>query len=221
MFQLSRILKPPRKTPSTRTIPAILALVATVFLSAFAGCSKTEGTASPPASAPAADGSGQTASPAPQEDAANSEGEQEPVRPAEPKANIFDAKQTKVGDFVAGMKVTKISVNDIDKDSYTARVRFSGEATVTGTYTHHKDDEMIGCEIRFEVDEQSAGNLPREKSDTRRTWFVFENHDEAEQLLGPPGTEGRATVVIDDYFVNLTYSCEYNLARLVKASVEK
>lgn len=110
-----------------------------------------------------------------------------------------------------------MSFNDIDEKRYSARVAYSGEATITGTYTNNKrDEEMAGCQIRFELDKESAARLPREKSDTRVPWLAFKNHDEAERLLGPAGSSGKATVVIDEYGINQTYSCEYNTARLVR-----
>lgn len=127
----------------------------------------------------------------------------------------------RVGDEISGMKIISVTVNNIDEQHYTARVAFSGEATLSGTYAHDKkDEEMVECRIRFEVDGESATRLPREMSDTRIPWFVFTNHEEAEKLLGPPGTSGRATVVIDKYGINHAYSCEWNTARLVKV-VEK
>lgn len=202
-----------RKAP--RENLAIFMILIVALSASASGCSKPESQAAPPASRPA-DAGPPPAAPA----------EKVPEKPEQqsktPGANVFDAKQTKVGDEIMGMKVTKISVIDVDQNHYLARVQFSGEATVTGTYTHHKKgEEMLGCKIRFEVDEQSAANLPREKTDARVTWFVFSNHDEAEKLLGPPGAEGRATIAIDEYGINKTNSCEYNVARLVRASVEK
>lgn len=137
------------------------------------------------------------------------------------KDHIFDAKTAKVGDKILGMEITDLCVHDIDEKVYLARVKFSGQATVSGRYTHEKEDnEMLGCQIRFEVDKEYDLSLPREKTDTRVLWFVFSNHDEAEELLGPPGSSGMATVVIDEYRINLVPSCEYNTAKLVRV-VEK
>lgn len=190
------------------TLVAILALTAP-------GCFQAETRERPVAATPGVTGGGDHGSTAP----AKETPEAEP--PAKANTNVFDAEEAKVGDEVLGMKITRIEVDRINETDYAARVGFSGQATVSGTYTHEKkDEEMLGCQIRFEVDEESARSLPKEKRDTRVTWFVFTDHDEAEKLLGPPGTTGRATVVIDRYGINLTYSCEYNIARLLKL-VEK
>lgn len=134
--------------------------------------------------------------------------------------NIFDAKAVKVGDKVLGMEIVDI-YQSMTLTKRIVRAGFSGQATVSGTYTHEKqDEEMLRCQIRFKVDEESSSSLPKEKTDTRILWFVFKNQDEAEELLGPPGSSGEATIVIDEYRINLVPSCEYNTAKLVRV-IEK
>ncbi|HHY38560.1 MAG TPA: hypothetical protein GX507_06515 [Clostridia bacterium] len=202
--------KPVRRLPEVQTgvvrLSVILVLLILALSLGTCGCSQQEeNEASVDTARPAEDeGKPSVSVPEPDLDEATQD-------------HIFDAKAVKVGDKVLGMEIVDLSVNDIDEDNYSVRVKFSGQATVSGTYTHEKEDEeMLGCKIRFEVDAESEACLPREKTDKRVLWFVFTNHDEAEELLGPPGSSGKATVVIDEYGINCTFSCEYNTAKLVR-----
>lgn len=208
------VSKPVRRLPKVRTgvvrLSVILVLLILALSLGACGCTRQEESEAPV----------DTAEP-PADEAEPSVSVPEPDLDEATQDHIFDGKAVKVGDKVLGMEIMDLSVNDIDEKSYSVRANFSGQATVSGTYTHEKEDEeMLGCQIRFEVDEESSASLPKEKIDTRVLWFVFKNHDEAEELLGPPGSSGKATVVIDEYGINFVPSCEYNTAKLVRV-VEK
>jgi len=112
--------------------------------------------------------------------------------------HVFDAREIQIGDTILNMKVTHAEVPDNPEgNDYPAVVMFSGKATVTGNYYHHKEeDPFLGHEISFAVDEDSAKNLPRLKHDERSLWFCLTNHDEAEMEFGPLGSEGKAKIIM-------------------------
>lgn len=210
------VSKPVRRLPKVQTGVARLSVILVLLILALSlgacGCTRQEESEAPvdTAELPADEAEPSVSVPEPDLDEAT-----------QTQDHMFDAKAVKVGDKVLGMEIMDLSVNDIDEKSYSVRANFSGQATVSGTYTHEKEDEeMLRCQIRFEVDEESSASLPKEKTDTRVLWFVFKNHDEGEELLGPPGSSGKATVVIDEYGINFVPSCEYNTAKLVRV-VEK
>lgn len=135
-------------------------------------------------------------------------------------SNLFDARKAKVGDQVAGLRVTKVEVHNAADDDYDAYVDFEGEVTVSGTFKHNLNDEFLDNEISFYVDEKSVASLPMLAHDQRNVWFMFMNHDEAEKALGPAGTEGKATVTIKNYSINYAHTEIWNTADLVKAEKE-
>lgn len=133
--------------------------------------------------------------------------------------NIFDGKQVKVGDTVAGMKIISLEIHPENGEDYDAYISFEGEATVSGKFKHMKDDEFLGDEIVFEVDKESESKLPKLQHDERYVWFTFTNRDAAEKALGPSGSGGTATVTIKNYGINYAHTEIWNTAELVK--VEK
>lgn len=191
---------------SSKWLSAVVVLVAVCTAIIVSGCSQQDGKDAPTYTAKPAENEGESPANASEMD-----------QDHETQGHVFDVKTAKVGDKILGMEITELSVHDISDKHYSTRVKFSGQATVSGTYTHErKDDEMLGGRIRFEVDDEYGSSLPKEKTDSRILWFVFANHDEAEALLGPPGSSGRATVVIGDYGINATHSDEWNTANLVR-----
>ncbi|KUO68675.1 MAG: hypothetical protein APF77_14820 [Clostridia bacterium BRH_c25] len=135
----------------------------------------------------------------------------------EKESNLFDARKSKVGDKVAGLRITKVEVHNASDEDYDAYVDFEGEVTVSGTFKHNLDDEFLDHEISFRVDEEWASKLPMLAHDQRYVWFMFMNHDDAEKALGAPGTEGKATVTIKNYSIKYAHTEIWNTADLVKA----
>ncbi|MEW6696224.1 MAG: hypothetical protein ACOY35_09550 [Bacillota bacterium] len=132
-------------------------------------------------------------------------------------SHLFDPLKIAAGDTVAGMKVLSVEASTVPgSNQQTATVRFSGEATISGEYTCHNNDELLGSVIAFTVDDQEHHQLPRITYDERKLWFVFSNHDEAAKVFGSPGSRGRATVVINDYIIRYAPTDTYNEARLLK-----
>ena len=183
----------------------VLSLILIVIL--LAGCSqKPEQPAQEPVK-PAAGQSSEPVSPT-------------PAAAEEKENNLFDARKIKVGDQVSGLTVTNIEVNNAADEDYDANVDFEGEVTVSGTFKHNLNDEFFDHEITFKVDEESAALLPKLAHDQRHVWFMFMNHDEAEKLLGAPGTEGKATVTIKNYSIKYAHTEIWNTADLVSAEKE-
>lgn len=133
----------------------------------------------------------------------------------ERESNLFDARNVKAGDMIAGLKVIKVEVHNASDEDYDAYVDFEGEVTVSGTFKHNLDDEFLDHEISFTVDDESAEKLPKLAHDQRYVWFMFMNHDEAEKALGAAGTEGKATVIIKNYSIKYAHTEIWNTADLI------
>ena len=133
-------------------------------------------------------------------------------------SNVFKVEKIKVGQKIAGLEVASASVDSLEwSDEPGLAAQFKGEVTLSGTYTHYENSPLLDHEIVFAVDEASSHKLPRLNIDKRDNLFVFTNHDRAEDELGPGGSSGRATIVIDNF--NIYYvpnSDSLNYAELVQ-----
>lgn len=86
--------------------------------------------------------------------------------------NIFDARQSQVGDLVAEMRIENIKIEPSgypEEEEYSATVEFSGKTVIEGRYVNNTGDEFLGDEVSFIVDEEFTHMLPRLKHDTRYT----------------------------------------------------
>ncbi|NLM61247.1 MAG: hypothetical protein GX193_04125 [Clostridiales bacterium] len=135
-------------------------------------------------------------------------------------SNLFDPGTIKVGDEVAGFKVTDIETEYFE-DARDVLVVFDGEATLSGTlYYDNNEQGFWGKFIYFYIDDDCAGFLPYAVGDDRQIWFGIENHDEAVGMLDvQPEDEGKtiaysAVIVIDNYTVVLGSSEGCNFATL-------
>ena len=138
--------------------------------------------------------------------------------PAAPNGSVFDPSQVKPGDRVAGLDVVTVNVQPFENRGYVGTVKFRGELTLSGTYkTDPSADETSTRTPCFFVNSTSAQKLPRFTNDGRIPWFCFSNPDEAQNLLGPPTTEGQeAIIVVDDYTLTYQPTDAVNTARLVQ-----
>ena len=129
---------------------------------------------------------------------------------------FFDPRHLTLGAVIAGLKVDRLDLRPAElPTSYSGMVRFAGEVEVAGVYRAHHDfpEVTVPC---FFVDEKSWPKLPRSRGDSRILWFCFENDKQAIEQLGAPGTQARATIVIDKYTTHLTGSDVWDTARLVR-----
>ncbi|MFO7929282.1 MAG: hypothetical protein R6U35_06425 [Candidatus Humimicrobiaceae bacterium] len=133
--------------------------------------------------------------------------------------NVFDAREAQVGDLVAGMRIENIKIGPSgypEEEEYSATVEFSGKAVIEGRYVNNTDDEFLGNEVSFIVDDEFTHMLPRLKHDKRYTWFVFSNSQKANKSFAPEGSSGRARIAIDNYIINYAPTEVWNLAKLVE-----
>jgi hypothetical protein len=133
----------------------------------------------------------------------------------------FDPATVKVGDTLGGLRVARVDVaRGADDMGYVGDVRFDGAATISGERMTHPDYPEVK-EICMSVDSASARRLPRFPADTRRVWLCFENRDEAARQLGPAGTRGAMTVVIDGYQTVRHFSDTYDTAILRRVVADR
>jgi hypothetical protein len=135
--------------------------------------------------------------------------------------NLFDGSKAKIGDTIAGMKVTRVDVNKIADDDTVGIIEFSGKVTISGTYQHYYDEAYLGDVYVFFVDKDSSPKLPQMLNDTRDQWFVFENQDDARSAFGSDYSKGKATITIDQFYIHLDYKETYNKAILDKVILKK
>lgn len=134
-----------------------------------------------------------------------------PVEAGATLTNPFDVTTAKVGDTVVGMSIVSVGLPNSGAGTTisgeNAEVQFSGEATLTGTYTYHGNDGLLSDVVSFEPDESSAAKLPKMIGDERTLWFVFSNGPAALDIFGPQsGTStasysGNATVTVKNYYI--------------------
>ncbi len=144
--------------------------------------------------------------------------ERAPVVPAPAAGNSggipFDpaalTKGVKVGALAADMLVLSRAADS----TWVGSARFTGELTVSGRTIPHVDADLH--EVCFEPDSAGAAGLPRWSGDTRRQWFCFSNQAEVQQSLAALHEVRPATVVIDEFTINMGRSDQVNSARLAR-----
>lgn len=130
----------------------------------------------------------------------------------------FDPRTVEIGDTVAGLTVSArdLTVTPGSPTGVAGSITFKGEVELAGNYRAHGDDPALQ-EPCFWVDAPEAHKLPRVNGDARVIWFCFENdREEIVRLLGPVGKDRPATIIIDNYTLNLVESDAWDEARLVR-----
>ena len=161
-------------------------------------------------------------------------------------SNEFEIEQIQQGDEVRNMVLVKKVPyqSEVTVFPYKSGVRdtvelpvssniimqFKGQVQITGNYFFDAPMGAVGPEgavkiedfnkvCMAELDEQSLNKIPRPISKDNDTWFCFDNSDYAFEQFGPVGSQGRASVVIDNYTINIFPSEVHDTATLIK--VEK
>ena len=127
----------------------------------------------------------------------------------------FDPDSIRDGDTLGSMVITSRELRVDHEGKWVGTVRFAGEVTLSGRYHPHFDYPEVRSTC-FEVDDSTAVRLPRFAFDERRVWFCFENQEDAARSLGPPGSSGDATIVIDRYATVRSFTDAVDGARLVR-----
>ena len=128
--------------------------------------------------------------------------------------NLFNPKDVKVGDEVAGMKIVELEVGN-DGPQYSVYATFEGKVLISGHFVQYEDHDFLGNAISFEVDEESSKKLPKLTYDERNLWFVFRNREEAIKLLGDYEYEG-LTIEVDSYTINYAPTEVVNQASIIR-----
>ena len=127
----------------------------------------------------------------------------------------FDPDSIQDGDTLGAMVITSRELRVDHEGKWVGTVRFAGEVTLSGRYHPHFDYPEVRSTC-FEVDDSTAVRLPRFAFDERRVWFCFDNQENAARSLGPPGSSGDATIVIDRYATVRSFTDAVDGARLVR-----
>jgi len=136
--------------------------------------------------------------------------------------NRADINNIKVGDKIASMTVVSImpykSYNPLLEGNY--KIKFNGKIEITGHYIYYGEGDMLENKICFDnLDNASKIKMPQLKGDDREIWFCFNNENFAKDAFQPKGSSGKATILIDNYTINMYGSEVWNTAdlKLVKA----
>lgn len=138
------------------------------------------------------------------------------------KTNKFKFDKIKTGDIVVGMVIKFIkpfSKELLTPTENDVTIGFSGKITVSGEYHYYGDDPsgFLSNTVCFDnLDEQSQTKIPKMIGDDRNIWFCFSNQELARNLFNPQGASGMATIVIDDYVINILPAEVTNTAKLIK-----
>ena len=143
-----------------------------------------------------------------------------PVK-ASPLPYAFDPGRLTVGDTFLGLRVDSLDVHRAFEDSiWVGQVNFSGEIETQGVYQGHFDYPEVQAVCFHVTDSASVRRIPVFATDTHstrmKTWFCFNNAEEAVAKLGPPDQPRHATIVIDDYTAVRYFTDAFASARLVR-----
>ena len=129
---------------------------------------------------------------------------------------FFDPQHLRVGATVGGLKVDRMNIQPSPiPTGFSGSIRFAGEVEVAGTYRPHHDYPEVNAACFF-VDEAHWPKLPRARGDARIIWFCFENFQTAIEQLGPLSAESKATIIIDEYTLNMSGSDTVDSAKLIR-----
>ena len=133
----------------------------------------------------------------------------------------FDPGDLAVGDSVLGLRVATLDVARAFEDSvWVGSVTFEGEVELRGIYQGHYDYPEVPAPCFHVTDSASVRRLPRFAPDSystrMKTWFCFENGDEAVAQLGPPDVPREASIVVTDFTAVRYFSDAVASARLVR-----
>ena len=135
--------------------------------------------------------------------------------------SAFDPGRLAVGDTFLGLRVDSLDVHKAFEDSiWVGLVNFSGEIETTGVYQGHFDYPEVRAVCFHVTDSASVRRIPVFATDAHstrmKTWFCFNNAEEAVAKLGPPDQPRHATIVIDDYTAVRYFTDAFASARLVR-----
>jgi len=114
------------------------------------------------------------------------------------KNNVIDLETVKVGDKLAnGMIVTETD--------HISAVSFSGSVVLKGEYLFSADkDFFLYDSVCFKPDDESYLILP--KMDNDKPAICFSNQDVAKNRYGPRGSQGEATIIIDNFIIKTPFA---------------
>lgn len=140
--------------------------------------------------------------------------------------NQFDVDKVSVGDQVAGLAVASIEpAKQFDQGTHysatNAKIAFSGQITVSGTwsYTPERDSIFGRSYIKVEPDAASVGKLPT-TGPIGKAAFEIANLQNAKRILNivddNTAQRGQATLLIQDFMLETTQTEGSNQATLVQ-----
>ena len=134
-------------------------------------------------------------------------------------ASQFDYKKIQVGDKILGMTVAYIGPADqnLPISDSNFNVSFYGQATVSGDYQNNSMQSM-GPGICFSnLDQKSIDALPEAiNAQPRGLAFCFRDDQATNKAFAPEGSQGHATVIIDNFSYEMSPGEGANMADLVK-----
>ncbi|MGI6588592.1 MAG: hypothetical protein ACOX2N_07485 [Peptococcia bacterium] len=129
------------------------------------------------------------------------------------RKNPFDASEINIMDKVCGLTLID---KKISKRNEVYQLDFTGEVKVSGTYEHWGEAGLMTPCISFYPDNDSVNLLPKVNDDDRIVWFNLNDYNKIKGGFSEAKSSGKATIVIDNYIINLREGATSNTADLIK-----
>ncbi|MBT9156123.1 MAG: hypothetical protein DDT37_01107 [Firmicutes bacterium] len=129
-------------------------------------------------------------------------------------SNTVSIKDLEVGDRVAGLLVAEMYLEQQAWSALHFSVTFSGRLTLSGDYHFFMSNYDDSPVVNFVLDAASRQKVPHIAEDSRGETSYF--HLAPHAAFGPIGSQGTATVVIDQLKLPHRERGEANSARLVR-----
>ena len=129
--------------------------------------------------------------------------------------NPFNSLEINILDEVCGLTLINKKTSAYLGKKFVYQLDFTGEVEVSGTYEIWKEGHLSPC-ICFEPDKDSVELFPKVNGDGRNIWFTLNNYNDINKKFSEGGSSGKATIVIDNYSIDLNEAATSNKADLIK-----
>ncbi|MFA5820840.1 MAG: hypothetical protein WC873_01930, partial [Candidatus Gracilibacteria bacterium] len=131
--------------------------------------------------------------------------------------NVFTFDTIKVGDQIGTMIVQFIQpASNGPVTNNSNEILFTGETEISGTYTNIPEGDGMQTGVCFNLDENSTKKIPTIDWRKKISNFCFTNQGKAATELGPSGSTGTATIIIDNYQSRNLDGGVWDIANLVE-----
>lgn len=131
--------------------------------------------------------------------------------------NPFSDEDINILDTVCELTLVDKKTRKFGDMESVSLLDFRGLIIASGTFKHLGDGEteFFSNKIAFYPDEKSLASFPKVKGDSRVLWFVLNDYNDIKDYFGDTDDSGRATIIINNYHIDLRTIETANSADLV------